>query len=67
MSAKIFVLNIICTISEMLICALVICVFSFMAWHFEKWWISLLNVFPLMCYNGWKLIAEEKEAENNAR
>jgi hypothetical protein len=32
-----------------------------MAYHFDKWWISLFSIFPVMGYNGWKMIAEEKE------
>ena len=66
MSNKLFVLNIICTVCEMLICALVICVFAWMAHCFTKWWISLFCVIPLTVYNGWKLLAEEKEGESNA-
>lgn len=61
MSNKIFVLNILFSILETLICALVICVFAYMAYHFSKWWISLFNIVPLLGYNGWKMIAEERE------
>jgi hypothetical protein len=61
MSNKIFVLNILFSVLETLICAMCICVFAFMAYHFDKWWISLFSIFPVMGYNGWKMIAEEKE------
>lgn len=63
MSNKIFVLNILFSILETLICALVIGVFAYMAYHFEKWWISLFNIIPLLGYNGWKMIAEERDSK----
>ncbi len=67
MSNKLFVLNIICTVSELIVCLAVISTFAFMAWHFGKCWISLLTILPLMGYNGWKMIVDEREVNDHGR
>ena len=64
MSNKLFALNIICTVSEMLVCLAAIGAFTFMAWSFRHWGISLFSIIPLLGYNGWKIIAEERGGED---
>ena len=64
MNKYLFVLNIICTVSELIVCCAVIFGFVFCAYHFGRWWISLFTIVPLLGYNGWKMIIDEREQKN---
>ena len=58
MSDKLFKLNIINCIGDILICGLGIAGFSFGSWFFERWWILLFNLLPLVAYCNHTLIID---------
>lgn len=64
MNKYLFILNIFGTVFEALICALGIVGFVFLARYFNRWWIGLFALIPLIGYNGWKFVAEDKENDN---
>lgn len=56
MDKRLGTLNIIFAVTDTLMCLAAIGVFGFMAWHFGKWWISLLNILPLVLFNTHSVI-----------
>lgn len=65
MDKNIKALNIIYAITDTLIAALSIVSFALMALHFERWWIMLFIILPLILYSQHTLVIESgiKRAE----
>ena len=58
MDKNIKALNIIYAITDTLIAALSIVSFAYMALHFERWWILLFSILPLILYSQHTLVLE---------
>ena len=58
MDKNIKTLNIIYAITDTLIAALSISCFAYMALHFERWWILLFSILPLVLYSQHTLVIE---------
>lgn len=52
MSNQAKTINILLCIVDTLVCALAIVVFAWCAKHFERWWIILFSLVPLMLFNS---------------
>lgn len=57
-------INILLCVVDTLVCALAILIFAWCAKYFERWWIVLFSLVPLMLFNGHTLILDRQiEAE----
>lgn len=60
MNEKLYRLNKLFIIADFLIAALGVCVFSYSALHFGKWWIALFALIPLALYMNHGLILDNQ-------
>ena len=60
MTEKLYKLNKLFIIADFLIAALGVCVFSYSALHFGKWWIALFALIPLALYMNHGLILDNQ-------
>ena len=60
MTEKLYKLNKLFIIADFLIAALGVCVFSYSAFHFGKWWIALFALIPLSLYMNHGLILDRE-------
>ena len=60
MTEKLYKLNKLFIITDFLIAALGVCVFSYSALHFSKWWIALFALIPLALYMNHGLILDNQ-------
>ena len=68
MSNQAKTINILLCIVDTLVCALAIVVFAWCARHFERWWIILFSLVPLMLFNSHVLYMDtEKEGEDDEK
>lgn len=58
MSRRIATINILWCIADTLICALLILSFGWCGYHFEKWWINLFSLIPLILFNNHTLVID---------
>lgn len=56
MDKKIAIINIIYAITDTLVCGAAVAVFAFCAYHFDRWWIVLFSILPLLFYNNRSII-----------
>lgn len=52
-------INILLCVVDTLVCALAILVFAWCAKHFDRWWITLFSLVPMLLFNGHTLILDE--------
>lgn len=68
MSNQAKTINILLCIVDTLVCALAIVVFAWCARHFERWWIILFSLVPLMLFNSHVLYMDtEKEGDEDEK
>lgn len=53
-------INILLCVVDTLVCALAILIFAWCAKYFERWWIILFSLVPLMLFNGHTLILDRQ-------
>ena len=58
MDERLYRLNTTYAIVDTLVCVLAVLAFTFAAWFFERWWITLFNVLPLALFNSHLLVVE---------
>ena len=56
MDKKIAIINIIYALTDTIVCMVAVGVFAFCAWHFDRWWISLFGILPLLLYSNHSMI-----------
>lgn len=59
MDKKLEVLNIVYAIVDTLICALAIVAFGAGAYYFNRWWILLLTLVPVVAFNNHTLVINQ--------
>ena len=67
MEERLYRLNRIYAIVDTLICIVAVAAFTFCAWWFEHWWISLGNVLVIALYNQHTILIDaaiNQETEN---
>ena len=63
MTGKLLALNIIYTFTDVVVATLCILGFAWCAWHFDKWWMMLFTLIPLVLFNSHStLISMDMEA-----
>ena len=70
MSKSLVVINFLWAIVDTIICAMAIALFGWGAWHFEKWWILLFDIIPLMFFSRHSLIVDtdiHRASEDNEK
>lgn len=50
MDKKIFVLNIVKVVADVIVSTAAIIAFEWGAWYFGKWWILLFTILPMLMY-----------------
>lgn len=68
MDERLYRLNTTYAIVDTLICVLAVAAFTFAAWFFGKWWITLFNVLSLGLFHSHLVVldtAEEREAKKD--
>ena len=69
MDNKLFALNTILAIVDTLIAALAIIAFAWGSWNFERWWMLLFTIIPLILFNTHTLVLdlpEQKGGDENS-
>lgn len=67
MDERLYRLNTTYAVADTLICIVAVLAFTFCAWFFAKWWITLFNVLPLALFNTHMVVvdtANGKEEKN---
>ena len=59
MDKKLAIINIIYALTDTIICGAAVAVFAFCAYHFDRWWIVLFCIIPLLFYNNRSIIINE--------
>lgn len=59
MSKKLLTLNIFFAIADVIVAVIGIAVFAGAAWFFEKWWLTLFSLIPLVLYNSHTLVIDQ--------
>lgn len=59
MTSKLFALNIIFAVFDVLLGLSGIALFAWAAWFFCKWWLTLFALMPLALYNSHSLIIDD--------
>ena len=67
MDYRLYILNIITAITDMLTAATAIITFFIGARYFGYWWIQLFAFIPLLLYFSRKIISKKEVEESNAR
>ena len=70
MDEKLYKLNRTYAIVDTIICITAVLAFTFCAWWFNRWWITLFNVLTILLYNQHTLLLEsdmEKAVENDGK
>lgn len=60
MNERLYKLNKLFIIADMLIAALGVCMFAYSALHFGKWWIALFALLPLMLYMNHGIVLDRE-------
>lgn len=63
MSKFVWAMNIMWCIADTLICALAILGLVWSAFHFDKWWMVLVTLVPLMLFNTHSIFVEAQDDE----
>lgn len=58
MSNKLFALNVIYTIADLIVAVLCVCGFCWGAWNFEKWWMLCFCIIPLLTFSTHSAIVD---------
>ena len=58
MDRKLFWLNIIIALFDTVVCAAVVVMFGYAAFHFGKWWITLFALLPLLLFENHTMIID---------
>ena len=58
MSKTLAFINILWALFDTAICGLAVCLFGWGSYHFERWWILLFSIIPLLLYNSHTLIID---------
>ena len=66
MDNKLFALNTILAIVDTLIAALAIIAFAWGSWNFERWWMMLFTIIPLILFNTHTLILDIPQKGDDA-
>ena len=56
MDKKLVVINVIYAFTDTLVCLAAIAMFGFSSYHFDKWWIVLFSILPLLFYSNHSVI-----------
>lgn len=56
MSKSLTVINILWAVADTIICSLAIIAFGWGASHFDKWWLLLLSIIPLLLFSQHSVI-----------
>lgn len=69
MDRKFFWMNMVMTLADMIVSLASIAVFTFVAFHFDKWWVILFGLLPtIMFYNRGVIldtVVDKVEEEKN--
>ena len=65
MDERLFRLNTTYAIVDTLIRLAAIAAFGFGAWHFEKWWINLFNLLPLVLHSNHTVVLIPQEVSED--
>ena len=60
MNERLYKLNKLFIIADMLIAALGVCMFAYSALHFGKWWIALFAIIPLTLYMNHGIVLDRE-------
>lgn len=60
MNERLYRLNKLFIIADMIIAALGVCVFAYSALHFGKWWITLFALLPLILYMNHGIVLDRE-------
>lgn len=63
------ILNIITTIADAVVCAVAVVAFFLASRWFDRWWVMLFSIIPLILYNAHGIIVEEsvEQGDGDAR
>lgn len=65
MNERLYRLNKLFIIADMIIAALGVCVFAYSALHFGKWWIALFALLPLILYMNHGIVLDREIVDAN--
>lgn len=61
MDKRMFALNTILAIVDTVVAALAIIAFAWGSWNFDKWWMMLFTILPLILFNSHTVILNDIE------
>ena len=58
MSRSLLAINILWAIADTAVCVLAVLAFAWGAYHFERWWLLLFTIVPLIMFSNHTLIVD---------
>lgn len=58
MDKKLFWMNILIAVFDVVVCVAMVAMFGLAAFHFNRWWITLFALLPLLLYENHTLIVD---------